>query len=220
MREKFKQSSGDLLSKSMEIDKLLKKIDAMVKNQNTLESNGQDVEAKNQEIEGLKEKINQLEQKQQESQEIIKGYETQVKQETSLKETDVISSIEKAISQVKQILPEGRSTIRLVLPEIEDLKKYDLLDVLKQIPGNVIINIATKIGDPFGDPFVRDVKNFCQLTNYSDKQFIAVNIDSSKFLIGLIKGDAIDAVYTEVSEFVDIFKQAIMEPFVKGKRVF
>ncbi|TFF88774.1 MAG: hypothetical protein EU550_00680 [Promethearchaeota archaeon] len=82
------------------------------------------------------------------------------------------------------------------------------------------MNIAAKIEDPFGDPFVRDVKKFCQLTNYSEKKFIAVNIDSTKFLIGIFKDDKIHAIYTEVSDFIELFKQAIMEPFINGKRIF
>ena len=137
-----------------------------------------------------------------------------------IKETMVINNLDTIMDQIKRILPHGRSTIRLVLPDIHDIEKYGLTEIIKTIPGNVILNVAANVEDPYQDTLVKEIKNYCQLTTYSDRKFIAINVDSSQFLIGIFKGDIVAGIYTEVSDFIDLFKQAIMEPFIKGRKLF
>jgi len=203
LRSKFKRTSSELLSKTMEIDKLVKKVKALE------EVEGKSI-SKTEEDTQLKEKISQLEME----------LEKKAEKDKILQETVVISNLNQVMEQIKVILPQGRSTIRLVLPNINDLNKYGISEIIKAIPSNVIINVAVKIDDPFGDTYVKEIKRFCQLTNYSDKKFIAINVDSSKFLIGIFKENEIIGIYTELPDFIDLFKQAIMEPFIKGKKIF
>jgi DNA repair exonuclease SbcCD ATPase subunit len=205
LRDKFKKSSSDLLNKSMEIDKLEKKLKSLDGLEQQESSRGAEIEGMKVEIEKLKENLAKAEQA------AGKG---------EMKETMVIHNFEVIIEQIKTILPKGRSTIRLVLPDIHDIEKYGLTEIIKKIPGNVILNVAAKIDDPFQDTFVKEIKNYCQLTNYSARRFIAVNVDSSQFLIGIFKGDIMIGIYTEVSDFIELFKQSIMEPFIKGRKQF
>jgi len=243
LREKYKQSSGDLLSKSMQIDKLVKKD----KNFNELEDN-------------LKNLENQLEQKEQTHQEKMEEYEKIIKdlkseikmredhetgeikvlknnleryekkieelekdsmiEKESIENTQLFSNLEDIIKIIKDLLPQGKSNIRLILPEIENLSDFELIDIIKEIPNKVRINISTGIDDPLSNLTVKDMKNYCQLTNYAEKKFIALNIDSSKFLIALFIGeDKIIGLYTEVLKLIELFKPAIMEPFIRGSKI-
>jgi len=207
LRDKFKKSSGDLLSKTMEIDKLVKKLKSL----EDLEKNGSSV---NEKLENLRKENEKL------KEDLSKAQELLGEKEGELKETMVIRNFDILMEQIKKILPQGKSTIRLVLPDIHDIEKHDLTDTIKNMPGNVILNIAANIEDPFQDTFVKEIKNHCQLTNYNARKFIAINVDSSQFLIGIFKDDNVIGIYTEVSDFIDLFKQAIMEPFIKGRKLF
>lgn len=218
LKIKFKKSSTDLLSKTMEIEKLLKKsatsgdlageVDNLTSD---LENKEKLITEKNNELEKIKQELAAVQQKIQDSstarQEVLMG-------------TVVVSNLESIVDQIKKILPLGKSTIRLVLPDIHDIEKFEITETIKQIPGNVVINIAANIDDAFNDMFVKDIKKYCQLTNYSERKFIAFNVDSSQFLIGIYEANEIVGIYTEFPEFIDLFKQAIMEPFIKGRKIF
>ena len=229
LREKFKQSSSDLLSKSMQIDKFVKKDKNMEGLEETiqhLESQlGQkDISEREKERE-FEERIRSLEieletsQKVIEELEITKGKKAEIDEEPK-ESTKIISNLNGIIEIIKDTLPQGKSNIRLVVPEIDDLNKFDLINTIKEIPMKVSINISTKIGDPSGNVFVQDLKNHCQLTDYSDKKFIALNVDSSKFLIGLFTRDnKILGIYSEVLEVINLFKSTIMEPFIRGVKI-
>jgi len=207
LRVKFKKSNSDLLSKTMEIEKLLKK-----------SASSGDVQGENVDLKAeLEEKSKELEKIQQE---LASVQHSSTAHQEVMMGTVVVSSLDGIIAQIKKTLPLGKSTIRLVLPDIHDIEKYEITEVIKAIPGNVIVNVATKIDDAFNDMFVKDIKKYCQLTNYSDRKFIAFNVDSSQFLIGIYKANDIVGIYTEFPEFIDLFKQAIMEPFIKGRKIF
>ncbi|MHA1294405.1 MAG: hypothetical protein ACTSQJ_17315 [Promethearchaeota archaeon] len=221
LRMKFKNSSSELLSKTMEIERLNKKISTLQELEEKIKSLEKDLNQKDS-VESniaseLQTKIKSLEKELEISNKKIEELKDREKRSES---TRVILDLDGIIEHIKQILPLGKSAIRLVLPEIHDLNKFGLTNLIKEVPSNVILNIAAKIENPFTDQFIREIKQFCQLTNYSDKKFIAINADSSKFLIGLFKNDTIIGIYTEIPEFINLFKQAIMEPFIKGKKVF
>ncbi len=179
---KFKQSSGELLSKSMQIEKLIKKVYR---------------------IESLRDS---------EKQEMEGGI-------ISLDNTGVISNMEGIINYIKETLPQGKSSIRLVLPEIEDLNKFELTSIIKERPSKVRINIAIKIDNPDENPLVQEMKEYSQLIMYNDIKFIALNVDSSNFIIGIFRGDEVIGIYTDILELIDLFKSTIMEPFIKGRKI-
>ena len=106
LRAKFKQSSGDLLSKTMEIDKLVKRLKAMDGLEQQESSKSEEVKTLKAEIEKLKEELAKAEQA------VGKG---------EIKETMVIHNFETILEQIKTILPEGRSTIRLVFRDIMNI---------------------------------------------------------------------------------------------------
>ena len=186
LKDKFKKSSSELLSKSMEIDKLIKK-DKNLKIQNDLQKS-------------------HYMQKKELEQEFTGG-------------TRVISSMEGIFEIIKEVLPQAKSSIRLVLPDIQDLNKFNLTDTIMEIPYKVRLNIAAKIDDPLNDDIARELKKRCQLTNYFEKRIIALFVDSSKILIGIFKGMNVIGIYSEILEIIEILKPAIMEPFIKGVKI-
>ncbi|MFX1259899.1 MAG: hypothetical protein ACFFAN_18775, partial [Promethearchaeota archaeon] len=139
--------------------------------------------------------------------------------EISLENTRILTDIETIIEYIKIMLPQCKTNVRLVIPDIDDLNKFEITTIIKEIPNKIRLNIATKIDDPGGNEFVNEIKKYCQLTNYFERKFIALNIDSSIFLVGIFKGDNVIGIYTDILEIIELFKPAIMEPFVKGRRV-
>jgi len=233
LREKFKQSSSDLLSKSMQIDKLVKKDKNMGDLEETIQKLEGDLErmelSEEEKVKQYEEKIWNLKSELEQSHKVIEELENVAKEEKkiadetiaeSIESTKIVSNLDAIINLIKNLLPQGKSNIRLILPEIDDLNKFELIDIIKKLPTKVRINICAKIDDPTGDVFVADLKNYSQLTDYSDKKFLALNVDSSKFLLCLFVGDnKILGIYTEELEFINLFKPALMEPFIRGTKL-
>jgi len=226
LRDKFKQSSSDLLSKSMQIDKLVKKDKNLGELEETIQNlknmiGEQDI-SEREKVTKFEERIRSLEIELETSQNVIKeakGEKPEIIQET-IESTKIISNLNNIFKIIKDLLPQGKSNIRLVVPEIDYISKFELVNTIKEIPTKVRINIGAKIEDPVGNICVQDLKNHCQLTNYSAKKFIALNVDSSKFLIGLFIGEnEVLGIYTEVLEIINLFKPAIMEPFIRGVKI-
>ena len=94
-----------------------------------------------------------------------------------------------------------------------------LIDIIKSIPNKVRLNIAAKINNPDTNILVSELKDYCQLTDYSEKKIIALNIDSSKCLIGVFNGEKVMSIYSEILGIIEIFNPTIMEPFIRGLRV-
>ena len=209
LKEKFKKSSSELLSKTMQIEKFLKK-DKDFKEQET--EKHEEFEQKTKELE---DKVNEL----QKELEISEKMPKEVDKQTHIENVSLISGLDEIFKKIKELLPEAKSNIRLIIPNIQNIKDYELINVLKGIPNKVRISIATSIENPIGDPLLRDLKNFCQVTNYSEKKFIALNIDSSKFLFGTFSANKVIGIHCDVLEILEIFKPAIMEPFIKGRKV-
>jgi chromosome segregation ATPase len=203
LREKFKKSSSELLIKSMQIDKLMKK-------------GKEDVE-----VLGL-EKVKEFEEKIKELEKELENAFHEQKEEIEKStegSTRIIPNMEDIVKLLKKVLPQAKSTIRLVMPNIQDLSNYDLVNLIKEIPDKVRLNIAAEISDPERNIIVSDLRNSCQLTNYLEKKIIAFNIDSSKCLIGVFSGDKVTSIYSEILEIIEMLNPAIMEPFVRGRRV-
>jgi len=225
LREKYKQSSSDLLGKSMQIEKLVKKdkigeeFENKISNlENKLE---QQISSKTEMINDFEEKINDLEEELKISYEKLRELEHSNGQIKSLEvesneDTQILSSMDAIIEKIKVVLPQGKSNIRLVLPEIADLQKHELIKIIKKIPNKIRINIGANIEDPLNNAIANDLKNFCQLTSCINKKLIGLNIDASKVLIAVFTGKEVVGIYTEVLEVVDLLKPAIMEPFIKG----
>ena len=61
-------------------------------------------------------------------------------------------------SHFKNHIKKARRNIRLVLPNIQDLEKYGLLELLNELPENVNIWVAGKIEDPSDNEFIQKNK--------------------------------------------------------------
>ena len=200
LREKFKKSSSELLIKSMQIDKLVRK------DKEVIESG---------KIKEFEEKIKELEK------ELENTYHEQKAEIEKSAEgsTRIISNMDDIAKLLKKVLPQAKSTIRLVMPNIQDLSDYNLINLIKEIPNKVRLNIAAEISEPDRNFIVSELRNFCQITDYSEKKIIALNIDSSKCLIGIFRGDKVISLYSEILEIIEMLNPIIMEPFIRGRRV-
>ncbi len=228
LRGKFKQSSSDLLSKSMQIEKLVKKDKTYEALKDKISSLENELEQKTisekEKITEFEDKIKILEENLKVSHQKLKNLgsieeQKKVMGELSTENTKVFLNMEEIIDKIKEILPQAKSNVRLVVPDINDLNKFELTKIIKKMPNKIRINIGANIEDPIGNAFVNNIKNYCQLTNYFDNKLIAVNIDSSKFLIAIFTDDNIIGIYTEILEIINILKPAIMEPFIKGIKI-
>ena len=225
LREKYKQSSSDLLGKSMQIEKLVKKdkiIEELENKISSLENKlEQNISSETENVNEFEEKIRNLEEELKISYEKLKELDHSNVPIKSLEgesneDTQIISSMDAIIEKIKVVLPQGKSNIRLVLPEIDDLQKHELIKIIKKIPNKIRINIGANIEDPLNNTLVNDLKKFCQITSCVNKKLIGLNVDASKLLIAVFTGKKVVGIYTEILEIVDLLKPAIMEPFIKG----
>ncbi len=241
-RDKYKKSNSDLLSKTMEIDKLLKgakgseeiekKLKIEVEKVKDLESKLKSKESDNEtKIKGLEGKISELEKSlankgqgasdklNEITAKLIEAEKKLTEKTSGTENTGVLFNLEGILEYMKNGILQGKNTVRIIVPSIQDLTKYNLLEVVQQLPSNIVVNIAGSISDPFGNPLVRDLKSRFQLTNFNDCKMFALNVDSLKCLIGLQKENKIIGIFTNLPEIIELFKPAIMEPFIRGRKL-
>ncbi len=231
LRDKYKKSNSDLLSKTMEIDKLLRAAKGVEENGKKLKNEAEKAKNDESKIKELETKIATLEKSLEEKgqgasnqlNEItakLNEAEKKLSEKASGSEnTGVFFNLDGILDFMKKSIPQGKSTVRIIVPSIQDLTKYKLVEALQQLPNNIVVNIAGSISDPFGDPLVRELKSKFQLTHFNDCKIIALNIDSVKCLIGLQKDNKIIGIYSNISEIIELFKPAIMEPFIRGRKL-
>lgn len=197
---KYKEISSENLTREMDLDKAKQKLKAL-KNENKV------LTKKIEEFTGDEEETERTE---------------PMEELFDLKQvegTGVISNSDTLTNFLKSSIKQARSNIRLILPEIHDIEKLGVLDVLNGIPKNVKVNIAGNIEDAYGDDLVRELKKIYQLTNYKGENIFALNVDSSKIGLGTIKGNKTIGIFTDSIPLIDLIKSTIMAPFLKGRKI-
>ncbi len=207
LKAKFNKALSQILLKQMDFEK-------NIKNQKELEETRTLIF---EELVNYKKKVAELQQIVGKDQDEIQKEE--MKQDIEVQGTGIISDISVMESHFKNHIKKAKRNIRLVLPNIQDLEKYGLLEVLNELPENVKIWVAGKIVDPSDNEFIQKIKKRYQVVNYSDEGIFALSIDSANIAIGITNFKRTVGIFTDSIEMINLFKPTIMEPFIRGRKV-
>lgn len=207
LKAKFNKALSQILIKQMDFEKNLN-------NQKELEETRTLIF---EELVNYKQKVAEL-------QKIIRKdhEETQIvefKQDINLQGTGIISDISAMENYFKNQIKNTKRNIRLVLPNIRDLERYGLLEILNNLPENVNVWVAGKIDEQADNEFIQEIRKRYQIINYSNEGIFALNIDSATISIGITRHKKTIGIFTDSIDLINLFKPTIMEPFIRGRKV-
>ena len=207
LKAKFNKALSQILIKQMDFEKNLN-------NQKELEETRTLIF---EELVNYKQKVAEL-------QKIIRKdhEETQIvefKQDINFQGTGIISDISAMENYFKNHIENTKRNIRLVLPNIRDLERYGLLEILNNLPENVNVWVAGKIDEQADNEFIQEIRKRYQIINYSNEGIFALNIDSATISIGITRHKKTIGIFTDSIDLINLFKPTIMEPFIRGRKV-
>ena len=207
LKAKFNKALSQILIKQMDFEKNLN-------NQKELEETRTLIF---EELVNYKQKVAEL-------QKIIRKdhEETQIvefKQDINFQGTGIISDISAMENYFKNHIENTKRNIRLVLPNIRDLERYGLLEILNNLPENVNVWVAGKIDEQADNEFIKEIRKRYQIINYSNEGIFALNIDSATISIGITRHKKTIGIFTDSIDLINLFKPTIMEPFIRGRKV-
>lgn len=125
-----------------------------------------------------------------------------------------------AVEYVKDRIKSTSRSLRLVVPSMQFLEKYELLAQLDQLPESSVVNIATALDLGVHQSFVDNCKERgWYVTNYPERNFLMVSVDGSDVSIAFTNESQVSGFYSNIPELVTIFNQALMYPFIKGQKL-
>lgn len=207
LKAKFNKALSQILIKQMDFEKNLN-------NQKELEETRTLIF---EELVNYKQKVAELQQIIQKDHEETQKVE--FKQDINLQGTGIISDISAIENYFKNQIKNTKRSIRLVLPNIRDLERYGLLEILNNLPENVNVWVAGKIDEQADNEFIQEIRKRYQIINYSNEGIFALNIDSATISIGITRHKKTIGIFTDSIDLINLFKPTIMEPFIRGRRV-
>ncbi len=136
--------------------------------------------------------------------------------------TGIYQSISTLMVHFKYKLNNITRSMRMILPEIEDIEKYGLKEIFLNLPNNVLKNLACKADKSKHKELIAELqeKNF-KITDYRDSPLFALTIDNYSAAIAVISqgSEKITGIYSDEEELVKLLSQAIMTPFIKGVKI-
>jgi len=207
LKAKFNKALSQILIKQMDFEKNLN-------NQKELEETRTLIF---EELVNYKQKVAELQQIIQKDHEETQKVE--FKQYINLQGTGIISNLSAMENYFKNQIKNTKRNIRLVLPNIRDLERYGLLEILNNLPENVNVWVAGKIDQQADNGFIQEIRKRYQIINYSNEGIFALNIDSATISIGITRHKKTIGIFTDSIDLINIFKPTIMEPFIRGRKV-
>ncbi len=207
LKAKFNKALSQILIKQMDFEKNLN-------NQKELEETRTLIF---EELVNYKQKVAELQQIIQKDHEETQKVE--FKQDINLQGTGIISNLYAMENYFKNHIKNTKRNIRLVLPNIRDLERYGLLEILNNLPENVNVWIAGKIDQQADNGFIQEIRKRYQIIDYSNEGIFALNIDSATISIGITRQKKTIGIFTDSIDLINIFKPTIMEPFIRGRKV-
>ncbi|MHA1729193.1 MAG: hypothetical protein ACTSWY_10735 [Promethearchaeota archaeon] len=160
------------------------------------------------EIEALKKKIDEKDKEIEKIEGILTG------------ETGFFGEMNTLMEYVDNKFKEIKRSVRMVLPDISYLEEYNLLSLIKDLSGKIVINLAIPLTQDLNKKIIEELKEKdANVVNTSEKNIFALAIDGSNIALGVTSGKQVRGIYTTILELVHLFNAALMQPFIKGVRV-
>jgi len=134
--------------------------------------------------------------------------------------TGIVMEFEKTIQYFREHIREANRSLRLVVPDVAFLNRYDFTQEIEKLPKNVVINIACAFDSTKDFSLIDSWKERgIKLTSYPEKNLLSISTNGNDVCLAFIEGETISGFYTNIQSLVQIFNQAIMHPFIVGGKV-
>jgi DNA repair exonuclease SbcCD ATPase subunit len=135
-------------------------------------------------------------------------------------ESGIINDMPSLVEFTQNNILNVSRSLRIVCPDVDFLLDNGLVEILKQQSKKLIINLAVPIDAKLNQGLIDDFKQMgARITNTSEKNIFALNIDNAKIALGVVSGVKARVLFTDIPELVSLLTEALMTPFVKGVKV-
>ncbi|MHA1519362.1 MAG: hypothetical protein ACTSVZ_14125 [Promethearchaeota archaeon] len=134
--------------------------------------------------------------------------------------TGILYDMELVVEYIKDRIRNATRSLRIVVPTVEFLKEFEILEMLDQLPDSSVVNIATSLDIAEHKALVDGWKDRgWVVTNYSEQNFLMISADGADVSIAFTSKTQVSGFYSNIEDLVIIFKQALMYPFIKGQKM-
>jgi len=135
------------------------------------------------------------------------------------KGTGIYKRLSSLITHFKMKIGNTQRSLRLIVPDLVDLQKNNLLEALNTLQPQILKNIAASVDMTKDGPLVEELKrsNF-KLTDFKGGNLFALTVDTNEAALAIFDkvNNTITGVFSNNDELVKLLSQAIMNPFIKG----
>ena len=218
-KEKSRQAQDGLLGASMEMEKVREENSELTGKLHDINEELEKVAAEKREIEdrfGLKPAP-----KQKGKKKAVEPKKFDAK-ELFARGTGTYNNISTLIAHFKFKLENVNRTVRIILPELSFLEEYNLKEVFFDLPNNILKNLACSVDMTKDKDLLEELmqKNF-RVTDYQDTSLLAMTVDNSTAALAVYNEQrrSVTGLFSNNEELVKLLSQAIMTPFIKGKKI-
>ncbi|MHA1584565.1 MAG: hypothetical protein ACTSVU_05405 [Promethearchaeota archaeon] len=134
--------------------------------------------------------------------------------------TGILYDIQISVDYVLDAIKKANRSLRIVAPTIQFMDQSGITEALNSLPENCVVNIATSLDIGEHAQYIDYWKNRgWYVYNYQDENFLMVSVNGADVCIGYTAGDIISGFYSNISDLVILFKQALMFPYIKGQKL-
>ncbi len=135
------------------------------------------------------------------------------------KKTGTFNNIAAFMLFLKTKLENVKRTIRIILPDLADIDKYEIKNKFLGLPKNILKNLACTVDTEKDDKLLAMLKerNF-RITDYRGVKLFALTVDNLTAALAVYdkKNESLTGVFSNDQELVRLLSQSIISPFIKG----
>ena len=135
-------------------------------------------------------------------------------------ESGVLNDLPSLVEYTQNGIKNASRALRIVCPNVDFLVDNGFIDMIKNHPKKLILNLAVPVDAKLNQGVIDTLKQAgARLTNTSEKNIFAMNIDNAKIALGMVSGVKARVLFTDIPELVSLLTEALMTPFVKGIKI-
>jgi hypothetical protein len=115
-----------------------------------------------------------------------------------------------------------KRSVRIVLPNMSFFERFELMPKFDELNDKIILNIAVPVLNKEDEEFFSRLKERDTIIiNTTEENIFALATDGTTLALGVVSstGEDVRGIYTTIPELINLLNTAIMNPFVKGKKI-
>ena len=135
------------------------------------------------------------------------------------KKTGTFNNIAAFMLFLKTKLEDVKRTVRIILPDLTNIEKYEIKNKFLGLPKNILKNLACAVDTEKDEELLGLLKdrNF-RITDYRGVKLFALTVDNLTAALAVYNkaNESITGVFSNDQELVRLLSQSIISPFIKG----